>query len=636
MSIALDRRALAEARRLPSLLSRADLSINELPALTSLSSGVAIPAWLNGLTYQVPASLITASAASASTNIFNVKNFGATGNGVSDDAGSIQAALNTAGGLGGGRVYVPAGTYLLSVGLTMTSGVWMYGDGIGVTTLKTAQSGPVLFARTGIVPGVLGPGGMDVVFAAGTSDAAYVQNVAVEDMTIDASGTRSVGGSNIGYYGAGLTFANFNFARALRVRIYNTASFGLQLGWTNFSGSTPKSSHPIVQDCVLDSCGNAGGGDSIGGGVYTDGRILGNTCLNSWGNFYDNLAVDSTIVAYNTILAPQPSTPGSPATGRIQSDIGFDNSIIAFNKFMGGTLNQTGGFVDNPTFTTPTGGILLGGGSGTSSHPPTDVIIEGNVLFNTIHGIVVQSAAVSGGPVASTCRSIVVKNNVIWRVNGISASPNYSCNGIELCDADGCIIEGNVIRDWNQNLSPITYTVGGGGQVTANTQTWGVQLRGFSAATNGATNCSVRNNTFISSVNNAAQGGIYSETWNTNNNVFENNTFEMPQSPRVVLRSATPGKRITVLRNNTQLTLAGDTVLPTPGSFPLPTSGVPAQNNSGVDLVCVVVGGTVSAIVVNGVNIGVTSGSFLFPHGGSFTITYSVSPTSFVTYPITV
>lgn len=53
MSIALDRRALAEAKRLPSLLSRADLTINELPAGGAVQPGDLIPIWRNGETYEV-------------------------------------------------------------------------------------------------------------------------------------------------------------------------------------------------------------------------------------------------------------------------------------------------------------------------------------------------------------------------------------------------------------------------------------------------------------------------------------------------------------------------------------------------------------------------------------------------------
>lgn len=46
--------------------------------------------------------------------VFNVKAYGATGNGTTDDSAAIQSAINAAASAGGGVVYVPAGTYLLS------------------------------------------------------------------------------------------------------------------------------------------------------------------------------------------------------------------------------------------------------------------------------------------------------------------------------------------------------------------------------------------------------------------------------------------------------------------------------------------------------------------------------------------
>ncbi len=44
-------------------------------------------------------------------NYVNVRNFGATGDGVTDDTAAVQAAINTAEAAGGGRVVFPLGTY---------------------------------------------------------------------------------------------------------------------------------------------------------------------------------------------------------------------------------------------------------------------------------------------------------------------------------------------------------------------------------------------------------------------------------------------------------------------------------------------------------------------------------------------
>jgi hypothetical protein len=55
----------------------------------------------------------TTTAAPAPAGTYNVANYGAKGDGVTDDAAAIQAAVNAASAAGGGTVYLPAGTYRL-------------------------------------------------------------------------------------------------------------------------------------------------------------------------------------------------------------------------------------------------------------------------------------------------------------------------------------------------------------------------------------------------------------------------------------------------------------------------------------------------------------------------------------------
>jgi hypothetical protein len=62
----------------------------------------------------------------------SVKDFGAVGDGVTDDSAAIQAALNYANSIGGCAIYIPTGTYRksdLSPVLTMYSNTTLYGDG---------------------------------------------------------------------------------------------------------------------------------------------------------------------------------------------------------------------------------------------------------------------------------------------------------------------------------------------------------------------------------------------------------------------------------------------------------------------------------------------------------------------------
>lgn len=59
---------------------------------------------------------------------FNVKDYGAKGNGASDDSGAIQKAIDAAGAANGGIVYIPAGRYLMNAGVDVPMGVTIRGE----------------------------------------------------------------------------------------------------------------------------------------------------------------------------------------------------------------------------------------------------------------------------------------------------------------------------------------------------------------------------------------------------------------------------------------------------------------------------------------------------------------------------
>lgn len=74
-----------------------------------------------------------------SLDIINVKDYGAVGNGVTDDTAAIQLALTAAGaGTYGSAIYFPSGNYLVSAALnipTTSVGIKIYGAGRSTTTI---------------------------------------------------------------------------------------------------------------------------------------------------------------------------------------------------------------------------------------------------------------------------------------------------------------------------------------------------------------------------------------------------------------------------------------------------------------------------------------------------------------------
>lgn len=64
----------------------------------------------------------------AANGLYNVKDYGAKADGSTDDTAALQAALNAAGGAGGGTVYAPAGIYRLNGSLSVPAGVELRGS----------------------------------------------------------------------------------------------------------------------------------------------------------------------------------------------------------------------------------------------------------------------------------------------------------------------------------------------------------------------------------------------------------------------------------------------------------------------------------------------------------------------------
>ena len=85
----------------------------------------------------------------------NVRDFGATGAGVVDDSGAVQAALDVAGAAGGGAVYLPPGDYRLDSPLTIPSGVALQGIGRNPASSGSEGSGSRLLAHAASGEGLL-------------------------------------------------------------------------------------------------------------------------------------------------------------------------------------------------------------------------------------------------------------------------------------------------------------------------------------------------------------------------------------------------------------------------------------------------------------------------------------------------
>ena len=142
--------------------------------------------------------------------VFNVKDFGAKGDGVADDTAVIQNAIDAANALGGGIVFLPSGTYLITDTLTLYNNIHFQGlGGIG-----SGASSTLILARVDNVAAIEVP---DI------GSGHY--NIHIEDIALQFNGT--------GTPQYGISLYNFNtqcvlrnvFVNAFNINIYISSSW---------------------------------------------------------------------------------------------------------------------------------------------------------------------------------------------------------------------------------------------------------------------------------------------------------------------------------------------------------------------------------------------------------------------------
>ena len=124
----------------------------------------------------------------ATQTLYDVRAFGATGDGVTDDSQALQSALDAVGS-GGGKVYIPAGTYIVSTALWIKSYTHVYGDGIDVTTVKRKANSIFTGATTDLAwyrnPVMTTGSAVDTPYTNANPGA----SITVSDLTLDGDNT---------------------------------------------------------------------------------------------------------------------------------------------------------------------------------------------------------------------------------------------------------------------------------------------------------------------------------------------------------------------------------------------------------------------------------------------------------------
>lgn len=367
------------------------------------------------------------AGASAGDRVFNVRDYGAYGDGVHVDRAAIQKAVDAAYAAGGGTVYVPAGVYIIAngslnksdAGIQMRSNVTLTGDGMGQTVLRVAAGN-----------------NKDITGVVRTPFGEETHNVTVSNLTIDGNRDANSSGKVDGLYcgtapGSTEQDSDITFSR---IEILDCSGYGFD--------PHEQTLRLTIEDCV--SHGNGLDGFTLD--YLIDSRIVNNVA-------YDNDRHGFNVVTstYDTLL---------------------QNNVAYGNGGNGITVQRGGEDIPSPHGITIIGGEIYGnrlagillqmsdeitvedvsihdnGREGIKVFGSSDVTITDSQLSNnsqSANGAYSEISLVSfADPVTSrtwTTSGTVITGNTISETAAVRAG--YGVR--ESLDTTGSLIDGNTI-----------------------------------------------------------------------------------------------------------------------------------------------------------------------------------------------
>src|SRR6185437_14570766 len=146
----LDEWCVEQAALRAAIQPRCDYTYEQLPRTGTVSPTDLIAIERNGITYGMPISVIPTQVI-GSIGFFNVVDYGADPTGVTNWTSAITAAIAAAQAAGGGIVYFPQGTYLVSSTITIpANSISLMGAGAGAAKIQSAPTviAPSVFQTT--------------------------------------------------------------------------------------------------------------------------------------------------------------------------------------------------------------------------------------------------------------------------------------------------------------------------------------------------------------------------------------------------------------------------------------------------------------------------------------------------------
>lgn len=214
---------------------------------------------------------VARSVQSKERDIVSVKDFGAVGDGVTDDTAAIQAAINSIAN--GGIVYVPTGTYCISKPLRMTPDKSLIGEGRTTTIIKKTTTTPDDYGSVLAPNGVSDSYNVDSVISIIHAPSDFARNVKIENLFLQRD---SVGATSYGIYAPRIGYCQF------KSLLIQKAQYGILI-YTVFLTR--------CEDTTALAC-------EIGFGLIDDGTGNGGSTSLILQNFYAN--ADNSVIAPTT------------------------------------------------------------------------------------------------------------------------------------------------------------------------------------------------------------------------------------------------------------------------------------------------------------------------------------------------
>ncbi|MFD6324183.1 glycosyl hydrolase family 28-related protein [Streptomyces sp. NPDC058442] len=364
----------------------------------------------------------------------NIRDFGAQGDGATDNTAAVQAAVDAASAAGGGTLYIPAGRYILTGSLTWASGVSAIGAGARVSILQSMDQNLDCITGTDISDVTLqglqlsGPGrgfGSGVRFPRFSSPS--TTGITLRDLLI-----QSFGGD--GVYGHQLAGSVLH---RVRVRTCGGIGFHLQAPTDTVLGGASTS----LVGCTAE--GNVTAGFLLDGMAYTslagcavqqspvgyrlDGCTAvaltgcgaeqcttGLTVYGGTGNTVagfntqesDGTSVWLTGSAKGTVLTGVTETaPATAATACLRADAGTTATVIGLTAAKPNTLTGTVNRIDPGDGSTVLAGKTIVPSGGGAARMGTAVLAAGTRVVNTTavtaSSVVQLTTQIPGGTVGA-------------------------------------------------------------------------------------------------------------------------------------------------------------------------------------------------------------------------------------------